>query len=155
VVGHRAFAFVYTQQKQLDLARKEYTDAIRERPRSAKAHSYFGQYLVTTEKNYPAAFAEFESALNVDSTYAAALYHIGRTAGIADSNLARGEQSLQKYLGHRPKESEPPLANAHLHLGTIHEKQGRKAEARKNYEDALKLNPTLKDASEGLKRVSP
>jgi tetratricopeptide (TPR) repeat protein len=155
VVGHRAYAFVYAQQKQLDQARKEYADAIREQPKSAKAHSFFGQYLVNTEKNYPAAFAEFEAALKVDSTYAAALYHIGRTAAIADSNLARGEESLRKYLGHAPRENEPPLANANYHLGAVHEKQGRKAEAKKNYEDALKLNPTLKDATEALKRVAP
>jgi len=41
-----------------------------------------------------------------------AFYHLGRTAALADSNLARGEESLKKYLGYTPKENEPALANA-------------------------------------------
>ena len=30
IAGHRAYAFIYTQQKKLELAKKEYADAIRE-----------------------------------------------------------------------------------------------------------------------------
>jgi Tfp pilus assembly protein PilF len=154
VVGHRAYAFIYSQQKKPDLAKKEYLDAIHEQPDSAKAHSYFGQYLASAEKNYRAAIAEFESALKVDPHYMAAFYHLGRTAALADTNLARGEESLKKYLAYTPKENEPTLARAHYFLGAIYEKQGKKAEAKQHYEAALKLNPSLKDASEALKRVS-
>jgi Flp pilus assembly protein TadD len=46
----------------------------------------------------------------------------------------------------------PP--NAHHYLGAIYENEGRKAEAKQSYEAALKLNPSLKDALDGLKRVS-
>jgi tetratricopeptide (TPR) repeat protein len=154
VVGHRAYAFIYTQQTKPELAKKEYVDSIREQPNSPKAHSYYGQYLVDTEKNYTAAAAEFEMALKVDPTYMAAVYHLGRTASLANTNLAHGEESLKRYLVYTPKENEPTLANANYFLGTIHEKQGKKTEAKQNYEAALKLNPTLKLASEALKRVS-
>ena len=154
VVGHRAYAFVYAKQNKPDLAKKEYLDAIREQPTSAKAHSFFGQYLVNNEKNYAAAFTEFEAALKVDPAYMAAFYHLGRTAAQADSNLARGEASMKKYLGYTPKPSEPPLANANYWLGLVYEKEGKKAQAKASYEAALKLNPTLKDAAEALKRVS-
>jgi Tfp pilus assembly protein PilF len=65
VAGHRAYAFIYTQQKKADLAKQEFADAIREQPTSPKPHSYFGQYFVNTEKNYTAGFAEFEAALKV------------------------------------------------------------------------------------------
>jgi tetratricopeptide (TPR) repeat protein len=154
IVGHRAYGFIYSQQKKLDLAQKEYIDAIREEPDSPKAHSYFGQYLVNVEKDYTAAFAEFETALKVDPNYMAAFYHLGRTASLAATNLARGEEAVKKYLAYTPKENEPALANAHSVLGAIYEKQGKKAEAKQAYEAALKLNPTLKQASEGLGRVS-
>jgi Tfp pilus assembly protein PilF len=154
VLGHRAYAFVYSQQKQPDLVKKEYVDAIREQPDSPKAHSFYGQYLVSVEKNYAPAFAEFETALKVRPAYMAAYYHIGRAAALADSNLARGEESLRKYLAYTPKENEPALANAHYYLGTIYEKQGKKAKAKQSYQAALKLNPTLKLAVEALKRVS-
>jgi len=154
VVGHRAYAFVYSQQKKPDLAAKEYTDAIREAPNSAKARSYFGQYHASVEKNYAAAFAELEAALKLDPNYMPAFYHLGRAASLGDTNLARGEEALKKYVAYTPKENEPTLASAHYYLGTIYEKQGKKQEARQGYELALKLNPSLKQASEALKRVS-
>jgi tetratricopeptide (TPR) repeat protein len=154
IVGHRAYAFIYAQQKKLDLAEKEYADAIREEPDSAKAHSYFGQYRASVEKNYPAAFSELEAALKADPSYMPAWYHLGRAASLANTNLARGEEALRKYVAYTPKQNEPTLASAHYFLGDIYEKQGRKAEAKQAYQAALKLNPTLTRASEALKRVS-
>jgi tetratricopeptide (TPR) repeat protein len=153
-VAHRVYALIYAQQQKPDLAKKEYTDAIREQPNSPKAHSYFGQYLLNTEKNYAAAFTEFDAALKVDPHYMAAFYHLGRTAALGNTNLARGEDALKQYVVYTPKENEPTLANANYFLGAVYEKEGKKAEAKQSYEAALKLNPTLKDASEGLKRVS-
>ena len=154
VVGHRAYAFIYSQQKKLDLAKKEYADAIREEPTSSKAHGYFGQYLANVEKNYAAAFAELEAALKLDPHYMPALYHLGRIASLANTNLARGKEALKQYLAYTPKENEPTPASAHTFLGAVYEKEGKKAEAKQAYEAALKLNPTLKSAAEGLKRVS-
>jgi tetratricopeptide (TPR) repeat protein len=153
IVGHRAYAFVYAQQKKLDLAKQEYMVAIREQPDSPKAHSYFGQYLSSVEKNYSAASAEFETALKLDPNYMPGCYHLGRTAALADTNLARGEASLKRYLDYTPKENEPTLARAHYFLGAIYEKEGKKAEAKQSYQAALKLNPALKEASDALKRV--
>jgi hypothetical protein len=40
-----------------------------------------------------------------------------------------------------------------MRLGQIEEKKGNKAEAKKLYELALKTDPTLKDAQEGLQRL--
>jgi Putative Zn-dependent protease, contains TPR repeats len=154
ILGHRAYAFAYLQQQKPELAKKEYTDAIREQPNSPKAHSYFGQYLTNTEKNYPAAFTELETALKVDPNYMPTFYHLGRTASLASANLPRGEEALKKYVAYNPKENEPTLANAHYFLGTIYEKEGKKAEAKQSYQTALKLNPSLTKASEALKRVS-
>jgi Tfp pilus assembly protein PilF len=154
VVGHRAYAFIYSQQSKPDLAKQEYADAIREQPKSGKAHSFFGQYLASVEKNYPAAMAELETALKLDPHYMPALYHLGRISSLADANLARGEEALKQYLAYTPKENEPSLASAHTFLGAVYEKEGKKAEAKQAYEAALKLNPTLKQPAEGLKRVS-
>ena len=154
VVGHRAFAFIYLQQKKLDLAKKEYTEAIREQPNSAKAYTYFGQFLENVEKNYPDATAQFEMALKVDPNHIPALYHLGKTAALANANLPRGEEALRKYLTYTPKPSEPPLSIAYYFLGVVYEKEGKKPEAKKSYEAALKLNPTQKQATEALKHAS-
>lgn len=154
IAGHRAYAFIYTQQKKLELAKKEYAEAIREQPNSAKAHTYFGQYLENVEKSYTAASAEFETALRLDANHMPALYHLGKTAALANANLPRGEEALKQYLAYTPKGNEPPLASAHYYLGAIYEKAGKRPEAKRSYQAALKLNPTLKDATEALKRVS-
>ena len=154
IVGHRAYAFIYSQQKKGDLAKKEFVDGLHEQPNAPKPHSYYGQYLVNVEKNYSAGFAEFETALRLDPTYMPALYHLGRAASLAGANLARGEEALKRYLTYTPKENEPTLASAHYYLGTIYEKTGRKAEAKQQYQMAIKLNPSLKQASEALKRAS-
>ena len=98
--------------------------------------------------------AELETALKIDPNYMPALYHLGRIASLADTNLVRGEEALKQYLAYTPKENEPTLASAHTFLGAVYEKEGKKAEAKQSYETALKLNPTLKQAAEGLKRVS-
>ena len=154
IFGHRAYAFIYTQQKKPELAKKEYADAIREQPDSPKAHSYFGQHLVNVEKDYTAAFAEFETALKLDPSYMAGFYHLGRAATLGNTNLARGEEAMKKYVAYTPKENEPGLATAHFYLGGIYENQGKKPEAKQSYQAALKLNPNLKRASDALKRVS-
>ncbi len=152
--GHRAYGIVYSQQKKPELAKKEYLDAVREQPNSPKPHNMLGQYLANVEKNYTGAFQELETALKLDPAYMPPWFHLGRVAAISGTNLARGEETLKKYLGYTPKENEPALASAHYWLGTIYEKQGRKVDAKKSYETALKLNPSMKSASEALKRVS-
>lgn len=154
IAGHRANAFIYSQQKKADLAKKEYVDAIREQPDSAKARVYYAQYLANDEKNFPAAFAEIETALKADPNYMPAFYHLGRTAGLANTNLARGEEALKKYLGYTPKENEPASASAYYWLGMVYEKTGKTAAAKHSYQTALRLNPSLKLATEALKRVS-
>jgi tetratricopeptide (TPR) repeat protein len=152
--GHRAYAVIYSAQKKPELAKKEYQSAIQEQPASPKAHQFLGQYLASAEKNFKGAFDEFEAAVKADPAYMPALYWLGRTAGSSGTNLARGEEALKKYLGYTPKEGEPPLANTHYWLGMIYEKQGRKADAKQEYQASLKLNPALKQSSEALKRVS-
>ena len=60
IEGHRAFARIQTKASKQDLARKEYVDMLREQPASARAHYYYGVYLMITEKNYKAASEELE-----------------------------------------------------------------------------------------------
>lgn len=153
VVGHRAYAIVYTHEKKGDLARKEFLDAIREHPDSPKARSYYGQYLANVEEDYAGAFTEVEAALKINPGYMPAYYHIGRIAALADSNLTLGEQSLKRYLGHSPKQNEPALAWAHYYLGYVYEREGNATEAKESYQAALALDRGLKEAARALKRM--
>lgn len=154
LLGHRAQASIYLVQKKPDLAKKEYLEAVREQPHSAKAHLYLGKHFADVDKNFAGAFAEFEAALKADPAFMPAWYQLGRAVSLANTNHARGEQALKKYLTYTPKEKEPTLASAHYRLGLIQEQSGRRNDAKQSFSAALRLNPALKEASEALKRLS-
>lgn len=84
------------------------------------------------------------------------LYHYwyGKSSAITGLKLDRGEASLKKYLMHTPVGNEPSHAGAYMRLGQIKEKQGNKAEAKKNFEIAVKMDDSLEQAKEGLKRTT-
>jgi tetratricopeptide (TPR) repeat protein len=151
--GHRAYGRIYTTQKKMDLARKEYVDAVREHPNSARAHYMLGSFLIN-EKNWAVSMRELDAALKLDPAFMAAYLRLGQLAVRSESHYPRGEEALRKYLTHKPARDEPPLAAAWYYLGQIQEKQGKKAEARASYANALKLAPTDKEIIASLKRVS-
>jgi tetratricopeptide (TPR) repeat protein len=151
--GHRAYARVYARQKKVDLARKEFVDAVRDNPNSARAHYLLGGFYLS-DKNWTAALQELEAALRLDPNYMPAHYRLGAFAALSGQQHARGEEALRKYLSYKPADQEPSHAWAWYFLGTIQEKQGKKAEAKASYTNAKKLAPNAKDISEALKRVS-
>lgn len=153
LAGHRAYARIYTHQKKPDLARKEMIDAVREQPNNARAHYYLGNHYMT-EKNWDGARHEYEVALKLEPGFLPIQFRIGMLAANSGKDLARGEESLRKYLTHKPLDTEPSKAQTWYYLGLVQEKLGKKAEAKTSYANALKLAPGSKDVTEALKRVS-
>ena len=151
--GHRAYAHVYSMQKKLDLATKEMVEAVREQPKSAKAHYFLGNMLLN-QKDWAGSLHEYEMALSLDAAYMPAYFRIGQHAAQSEGNYAKGEAAIRKYLAYKPGDDEPALARAWYWLGMIQEKQGKKADARQSYANAQKLTPEAKDVIEALKRVS-
>jgi len=154
IEGRRALARIHTAAQKPDLARKEYADMLMEQPASARAHYLFGVYLMLTEKNYKSASEELESAVRLDPSYMPAYFQIGHVAALSGNNVARGEETLKKYLAYRPKDEEPSIARAYYWLGGIYERQGKKAEAKSSYAASTKINPNQKDVNAAMKRVS-
>ena len=152
--GHRAMARVYTRQKKLDLARNEFLAAVREQPNSAAAHTALGLFYALNDKSYPIAFQQLDAAIAADPAYMPAYIRVGQVAALSVSNLNRGEEALKKYLTYVPAEEEPSLASAWYYLGLVHEKQGRKADAKQDFTNALRFSPTSKPVQEAIKRVS-
>lgn len=150
--GHRAFARIYLHEKQLDQARTELVAAVREQPNLPKTHYTLGTFYIT-EKNYKASLEEMDAALKLDPNYMPAVFQIGHLSVLTSSNFVRGEEALRRYLAYKPLTTEPPLGRAHYWLGGIYEKQGKKAEAKAQYAQALKLMPGSKEIGEAMKRV--
>ena len=151
--GHEAYAGIYSRQKKTDLARKEYVDAVREQPSSPRAHYLLGIVLMGIDKNYPAALQEYDAALKLDPNYMPAVFQVGHVAALSNTNLTRGEESLRRYLASRPGEDDPPIFRAYYWLGYIDEREGKRAEAKQNYEKSLSLRSGQKDVEERLKAV--
>jgi tetratricopeptide (TPR) repeat protein len=106
------------------------------------------------QKQYDKAFALFEEDLKKNPEDMMATYQIGKTSALSGQRLERGEVCLKKYLTYQPQKNEPSHAGANMRLAQIMEKAGKKTEAKKLYEVALKADATLKEAKEGLERVS-
>ena len=153
IEGHRAYARIYARQKKQDLARKEYVDAVRENPKSARAHYLLAGFLIN-DRNWPSALHELDMALTLDPSYMPTHLRIGAHAALSGSNYTRAEESLRKYLtSYKPTENEPSLAAAWYWLGRVQEKQGKKNDARQSYLNGQKLAPNDKDFKEALKKL--
>lgn len=153
IEGHRAWARIYTRQKKNDLVRKEFVDAVKENPNSARAHYLLAGYLVNN-KDWTGSLQELDTALRLDPNYMPAHYRLGAHAALSGQNFARGEAGLRKYLAYKPELNEPSHAFAWYFLGMIQEKQGKKADAKASYTKAKQMAPQAKDIAEALKRVS-
>lgn len=148
--GHRQMGNVYLHEKKTAEAEKEFVEMSKADPTyvSALANFYFGQ------KQYDKAFGLFEEAIKKNPDDYLALYQYGKTSAVSGQKLDRGEECLKKYLTYIPKQNEPSHAGANMRLAQIKEKKGSKAEAKKLFETALKMDGSLKEAKEGLERLS-
>ena len=80
-------------------------------------------------------------------------YHAGRILQTKADSLERAERYLRHYLSQEPEGGAPGLGAAHWRLGLVLEKRGQKAEAIREIEQALKLQPQLEPAKKDLKRL--
>jgi len=148
--GHLALGNIYFRQKKPAEAEREFIAMAKADPekRSGLAQFY------TNQKKYDQAFALWEELAKADPNNMGNIYQIGKTSALSGQRLERGEECLKKYLAYTPKAEEPSHAGAHMRLGQIMEKKGNKTEAKKYYQLAVDKDQSLKEAKEGLQRVS-
>jgi len=148
--GHRQLGNIYYKEKKLPEAEKEFIAMAKADPAYASGLSNF--YI--NQKQYDKAFLLFENDLKKNPDDMMATYQIGKTSALSGQQLERGEACLRKYLTYQPQKNEPSHAGANMRLAQIMEKGGKKSEAKRLYELAIKSDATLKEAKEGLERVS-
>ena len=144
--------YVSDAQKKYDLAEKYAKQAI------DVDRSRTGPYVVSAEvaafkqswENLEAVLSEAEQANHDDLN---PFYQAGRTLLQLNQELSRAERYVRKYLSQDPEGFTPTLAAAHWRLGLILEKEGRKADAIKELEESLRLQPDFENAKKDLKRL--
>lgn len=149
-LGHRQMGKIYEREKNIPAAENEYITMVKADVTytSTLANFYLNQ------KQYDKALSIFDEGLKKNPDDMISIYQFGRASAISGQQLDKGEQCLRKYLTYAPKQNEPSHAGANMRMAQIYEKRGNKAEAKKLFEAALKQDNTLKEAKEGLERVS-
>jgi tetratricopeptide (TPR) repeat protein len=152
VRGALSTVTVHLHQKENAAAEKELAEAIRKAPADPRPRYTLGA-LQQEGKRWNDAFETFEAVLKTSPDDYDALYQVGKTGALSGQRLDRAEECLKRYLGHTPKPTSAPLANAHYRLGTVYEKKGNKAQARTHYKKAVELDKDLKEAKEALAKL--
>ena len=148
--GHLQIGNIYMHEKKTMEAEKEFILMAKSDPAYVSALANF----YTSQKQYDKAFQLFEEAIQKNASDFLAIYQYGRTSALSGQRLEKGEAYLNKYLTHTPEKNEPSHAGANMRLAQIYEKKGNKKEAKRLYEASLKADNTLREAKEGLERVT-
>jgi tetratricopeptide (TPR) repeat protein len=129
-----------------------YEVLIASHPDSAGLYSSMAS-LLGAQKRWADAWKAIDRLSALRPDWPPARYALGRMAAESGERLDQGEAALRGYLAQKPEAGQPSHAGAHWRLGMIAEKRGDRVGARREYESALALDPTLKGAKDGLARV--
>lgn len=151
--GYRASGRILEYEKKMVAAAAEYDRAAREFPERIEPVLWV-ENLWIGEKDFGKAFAAVDAYRARNPSNMPGCYQLGRLAALSGERREPGAECLRQYLAYTPKPDEPGLAWAHVRLAQIEEKSGDRKGARHEYEAALQIDATLKEAREGLKRVS-
>lgn len=135
------------------LALARYRQAAAERPADAAAVTRL-VILLQEQKNWPEAFKQLDELLAKNPQASGAWYQLGRTAVLSNTRHADGERAFRRFLSMPRDLDGPPPEAAHWRLGMLYEQTGRKAEAKKEYERALQLNPEHKESKAALRKLA-
>lgn len=153
--GHMQRATIALHEKDSSTVEREFRAAAREFPDSLTAVATLANYLATTNRA-DEAFGSLDAFLARKPGEPLALFWVGRIAATTGKQLDRGEQALRTVLalpGMGKDAALPAPANVHFRLGDIAVKRGAKEVARREYEEALKLNPKFEPARKALKAL--
>jgi len=126
---------IHLKQGDIDGAERMLRHAIRRNDRLAEAYNGLGLVLLRRRNQKYAAIEHFHQAVLLDPKYAEAQYNLARThLSLEDLDAKPAFKKLIEMAPHHP--------DAHIHLGTIYEKEDLDYEAAiRCYEQQLKITP--------------
>ena len=152
VQGHIARGIVAEKENDDARAEREYRAALDIDPESPAPYYALGA-MYQREGRHADAFEIYERLRGAHGDETDVLYQIGRTASNSGERLEEGERALRRYLEMPTVEGTPLPASAHYRLGLIHERQGRLADAQREFEKALSLEKERDEVRLALERV--
>ena len=151
--GYLELGALYEREKKYGEAEKAYLAASKEKSERHVGEYRLGLFYQNTGA-FEKAFELFEAMIAANPSEFGALFQIGRTGALSGLRLARATEALEAYLHTTPGRNDPSLAAAHWRLGMVHEKRQDRQRAKAEYETAVRLDPTFKQATESLKKLT-
>jgi len=151
--GYLELGALYEREKKYGEAEKAYLAASKEKSERHVGGYRLGLFYQNTGA-FEKAFELFEAMIAANPTESGALFQIGKTGAMSGQRLDRAAEALEAYLQTTPGRNDPTLAAAHWRLGMVHEKRQDRQRAKAEYETALRLDPTFKQATESLKKLT-
>jgi tetratricopeptide (TPR) repeat protein len=149
--GHLAFARLAVSAKDTAGAEREMKAAIAVAPNARRPYTALANWY-EKDKKWPQAFATWDPYVKLHPEDPYGPFGVGRLAAASGQQLERGEQGIGAFLAKPPKDAGPMLlSRGYLRLGQVLEYQGKRAEARRAIEQAVKLDPRNEDAKKALK----
>lgn len=148
--GHLEMGNILFHDKKVAEAEAEYVEAVNSSPDSTGVWYSVAQHY-QARKMWAEAFALYDRMLKQFPSDPMVHFWIGRSAAISGEQLDRGATELEGWLAAPPKDvATATLAGGHQRLGTIYEKQGKKDQARAEYNKALAIDPNNENAKKSL-----
>jgi tetratricopeptide (TPR) repeat protein len=150
---HYAAGNCRRQKKDFAVADEEFTKALESQPKSAELIFDIGDYAI--KRSQPERLmAVAEAGERVAPNDLRMKYYRGVGLVLSKEKPEEAERLLQEYASKAPKRSGyPSAAAAHVWLGRLFENQNRAADAQKEYEAGVRLDPKKKMAQEALKKI--
>lgn len=139
-------------EKDLAGAEAAFRKAVAASPGDATVASALGNFLVR-QKRLPEALAFWKARVEEYPADQLARYGLARVAIASGTDLAAAADALDTYLAIPPRFDQPSWADARWRLGLVREKQGRKEDAIRELEEALRLVPGHTGAKKDLERL--
>ncbi len=144
--------YVSDSQKKYDAAEKYALEALKLDEDRVGSYAVLAIVYANGErwKDLDAILARSEKSIPDDF---GAHYQAAKVLIVSGKDLSRAERYFRKYLTMQPEPGEPSWGGAHWRLGQVLEKEGKKAEAIAEMQEAVRLEPDLKPAKEDLNRL--
>jgi len=138
--------------RDLDKSLDSFRRAVAVRPNSARAHAQIAKILAEQGK-WPELEAELAEAKRQSPENLAPWYVAGFNLIAVKKHLDHADPLLRAYLAQPSEGHAATHADVHWQLGKLKELLGRPQEALPEYEQALKLKPGHKQATEALAKL--
>jgi tetratricopeptide (TPR) repeat protein len=153
IEGHLGQLDFYAERKDWDKASAEAESVIVSKPKNAEPYLDVLEYF-ERRQNVAGIREAVRVAAENDVQSASFDYYTGVADILSGEQLNEAETSLRRFTVRVPPRSTgPSQTRAHVWLGRLYEKLGRRDDAITQYRLALKMEQNNKDAREGLKRL--